>query len=185
MRAYFAHVALAAAAIFTAQSFAAEVPRKAPDFVIQMTDGTQRHLSSYRGKAVVFALMFTTCPHCQHTAQILSKVQSEYAPKGGQVVGVTFDQGAAFRVDEFNKKLGLNFPCGFADQQTVLQFLQIQGPYFVPILVFIDKQGVIRSQYVGDEDFLAKQEVNIRAELDKLLKGATTTHAAVRKTPKQ
>jgi hypothetical protein len=55
----------------------------------------------------------------------------------------------------------------------------------VPILVFIDKRGMIRSQYIGDEKFLAHQEVSIRAEIDKMLKSTTTTtSAAAPKTPK-
>jgi peroxiredoxin len=153
--------------------FGAQVPRKAPEFVFQMTDGPQQLLSQYRGKTIVLAFMFTTCPHCQHTAQVLTKVQTEYAERGVQVLGACFDDGAATRTQQFNKQLGLNFPVGISNQGSVLEFVQHPPtePYFVPILVFIDKTGMIRSQYVGDEKFLNNQEVNIRAEIDKMLKG--------------
>ena len=158
------------------------VPRKAAEFVFQMADGPQQLLSMYKGKTIVLALMYTTCPHCQKTAQVLSKVQTEYAARGVQVLGAAFDQGAAGRVRQFNKQLGLNFPVGYSEQGPVLEFLQhpADEPYFVPILVFIDKRGTIRSQYIGDETFLSNQEVNIRAEIDKLLKMGTTAPA----TPK-
>ena len=148
------------------------VPRKAGEFVFQMADGPPRLLSMYKGKTIVLALMFTTCPHCQKTAQVLAKVQTEYAAKGVQVLGATFDPGAKGRVQQFNKSLGLNFPCGYSYQGAVLEFLQLPpaDPYFVPILVFIDKRGILRSQYIGDEAFLSHEEVNIRAEIDKLLK---------------
>ena len=63
------------------------VPRKAPEFVFNMADGPQRLLSMYRGKNVVLALMFATCPHCQKTSQVLTQVQAEYAAKGVQVLG--------------------------------------------------------------------------------------------------
>ncbi len=46
----------------------------------------------------------------------------------------------------------------------------------MPILVFIDKRGMIRSQYIGDETFLSHQETNIRAEIDKFLKGTAHNH---------
>ncbi len=148
------------------------VPRKAGEFVFQMVGGPQQLLSMYKGKTIVLAFMYTTCPHCQKTAQVLAKVQTEYAAKGVQVLGATFDQGAAGRVQQFNKQLGLNFPCGYSEQGPVLEFLQhpIDEPYFVPILVFIDRRGTIRSQYIGDETFLSHQDVNIRAEIDKMLK---------------
>jgi peroxiredoxin len=157
--------------------FGAQIPRKAPEFVFKMTDGPQQLLSQYRGKTLVLAFMYTTCPHCQHTAQVLTKVQTEYADRGVQVLGACFDDGAAFRTQQFNKSLGLNFPVGVSSSGSVLEFVQHPAaePYFVPILVFVDKTGMIRSQYVGDEAFLNNQEVNIRAEIDKMLKTPART----------
>jgi peroxiredoxin len=148
------------------------VPRKAAEFVFNNVDGPQQLLSMYKGKTIVLALMFTTCPHCQKTAQLLTQIQKEYAAKGVQILGAVFDKGAKDRVQQFNKQLGLSFPVGYSEQPQVLEFLQLppNDPYFVPALVFIDKRGTIRSQYVGDETFLSHQEVNIRAEIDKMLK---------------
>src|SRR5438067_734413 len=150
--------ALAASFLAIPGLSAPQVPRKAPEFAIQMVDAPQQLLSSYRGKVVAMAFMYTTCVHCQHTAGVLSQVQKEYAAKGVQVLGVTFDQGSAFRVKQFIKDYGVNFPCGYSNDGSVKEFLQIGAnePYFVPILVFIDKTGAIRSEYIGDENFLAK-----------------------------
>ncbi len=155
-------------------------PRKAAEFVFKMPDGSQRLLSAYRGKTVVLAMMFTTCPHCQKTAQVMTKIQSEYAAKGVQMLGAVFDQGAASRVLSFEKQVGLNFPIGSSEQGPVLEFLGLPptDPYFVPILVFIDRRGMVRGQYVGDENFLNHQEVNIRAEIEKMLKTGPVSSAA-------
>jgi peroxiredoxin len=155
------------------------VPRKAAEFVFKMPDGSQHLLSTYRGKTVVLALMFTTCPHCQKTAQLLTKFQSEYAAKGVQVLGAVFDQGAASRALQFEKQFGLNFPIGSSEQGPVLEFLGVppNEPYFVPALVFIDKRGMIRGEYIGDEKFLGNQDVNIRAEIEKMLKTAPVAAA--------
>jgi peroxiredoxin len=161
--------------LLAASAFGARVPRRAEEFVFQSPDGKQTLLTSYKGKTIVLAFMFTTCPHCQHTAQqVLTKVQTEYKGKDVQVLGAVFDAGAPLRVQQFNTQLGLNFPCGFSTQENVLKFLQLPAddPFFVPILVFIDRNFNIRSQYIGDEKFLANQEVNIRAEIDKMLKPA-------------
>jgi peroxiredoxin len=164
--------------------FGATLPRKAPEFVFTMTDGTQQLLSQYRGKTIVLAFMFTTCPHCQHTAQVLTKVQTEYKDRGVQVLGACFDESAATRTRQFNQQLGLNFPVGVSTQGPVLEFVQSppNDPYFVPILVFIDKTGTIRSQYIGDEKFLNQQETNIRLEIDKMLKGSAAAPKAAPKS---
>jgi hypothetical protein len=41
----------------------------------------------------------------------------------------------------------------------------------MPILVFIDRKGMIRAEYQGGDDFISSpnQEQNIRAEIQKLL----------------
>lgn len=155
-------------------------PRKSPEFVFRNLDGSQQLLSSYRGKSVVLAMMFTTCPHCQNTAQTLQKFQSEYGAKGVQVLGVVFDKEAVQRAAQFKQSFAKNFPVSVSDQGAVLEFLGLPStePYFVPILVFIDKRGTLHSQYIGDEKFLENQEVNIRAEIEKLLKAGTAPAAA-------
>lgn len=178
-----------AASVFAASGFGAQIPRKAPEFVFHMPNGQQQLLSMYKGKTMVVAFLYTTCPHCQKTAGVLAQVQKEYAAKGVQVVAAVFDQDAASRAADFSRQLNLNFPVGVSDTRTVLEYLQapVNDPYFVPILVFIDKHGMIRSQYIGDETFLLHQEANIRADIDKMLKGAgttTTSKAAAPKTPK-
>ncbi|MDP9170992.1 MAG: TlpA family protein disulfide reductase [Acidobacteriota bacterium] len=153
-------------------AFAAQTPRPAPDFAIQVPGGPPQLLSAYKGKTIVLAFMYTTCTHCQKTAGELSEIQKEYAARGVQVLGVTFDLEAAKRVKGFNKVFGVTFPCGYSAEKPVLQFLQqpASEPYFVPILVFIDRNFQIRSQYIGDEKFLGNIPVTVRAELDGLLK---------------
>src|SRR5689334_9968380 len=68
------------------------VPRPAPEFVIQYNDGHQALLSSFRGKVVALELLYTTCPHCQHSSQVFSKLNSEFASKGFQPLGVAFNE---------------------------------------------------------------------------------------------
>lgn len=164
-------------------------PRKAGEFVIHMPNGSEQLLSSYRGKVVVMAFMYTTCTHCQHTAGVLAKVQSEYGPKGAQVLGVTFDQDAAKNVANFIKTFGVNYPCGYSTPDQVTKFLHAPAEYYVPMLAFIDQTGTVRSQYIVtgiDHDpageFLNDQDANIRKELDKYLK--TPVHAAAKQAPK-
>ena len=171
-------------------AFAAQVPRKASEFVIHTPDGKQLLLSSYRGKTVVLALMFTTCPHCQKAATVLSGLQKEYADKGVQVLGATFDAQAATQVKQFDTIFAKDFPCGYTDPPSVLRFLQqpADDPPFVPVLVFIDKTGMIRAVHMvtaatpqggPEQQFFDSPQVTIRAELEKVLKGEKTSTSAV------
>lgn len=158
---------------------AGKVPRKAPEFVIQGAEGGDKLLSSYQGKTVLLALMFTTCPHCQNISKLLSAIAPEYAAKGVQIVGATFDPNAPRDYKTFNAAFVKGFPAGYSVTKEVLRFLELKPdePYFVPALIFIDKTGMIRSQYIGDEKFLGNPDANIRAELDKMLKPGGTAAA--------
>jgi thiol-disulfide isomerase/thioredoxin len=177
---------LAAGLVAVAFAAGGPVPRKAPEFaILQPNNGPQTLLSSYKGKVVAMAFMYTTCPHCQKTAGILAQVQKEYAAKGVQILGVTFDQAAAANVKQFDAVFVKGaFPVGYSQDDVVRRFLGLTAdePYFVPILVFIDKTGMIRSEYIGDEQFLGNQEVNIRKELDKLLKMGGAPASATSRT---
>lgn len=164
-------------------------PRKAGEFVIHMSDGTDRLLSSYRGHFVVMAFMYTTCPHCQHTAGVLAKVQTEYAAKGVQVLGVTFDANAQSGVPTFIKITGANFPVGYSTEDQMRKFMHLEGDYYVPMLAFIDSAGMIRSQVVSTGDpnsaadkFLTDQEIAIRKEIDKGLRAPV--HTVPKQAPK-
>lgn len=162
----------------------AQAPRKAPELVIRNQNNAQTLLSSYRGKTVVLAFMYTTCPHCQKMAGILTDVQKEYASKGVQVLGAVFDQDAKNRYVVFQMMFAKGFPLGYVLNADVLSFLKQpeKNPPFVPVVVFIDKNGMIRKTHmitadtpssdVEEHKFFDKPEIAIRAEIDALLKPA-------------
>ena len=73
---------------------------------------------------------------------------------------------------EFVRQFQPDFPVGYNDRDTVFAYLQISmlNAGYVPKMVFIDRQGIIRAQYDGADPFFQNEGPNIRAELDKLLK---------------
>ncbi len=177
-----ATLAAAAALLTIAPALAIPpVPRPAGEFVIPMPDGTQKLLSSFRGKVVCLAFVYTTCPHCQHASQVLTKLYQEYGSRGFQPVAVAFNPMAKMLVPEFVSTYHVGFPVGAADQDPVLSFLGISmmERYVVPQLLWIDKKGQIRSQTpsMGDEKMLG--EDYWRQMIESLLKepaGAGATH---------
>jgi thiol-disulfide isomerase/thioredoxin len=155
---------------------AQQVPRRAGEFAISATDGSQILLSQYSGKVVLLAFMFTTCPHCQHTSQILSGIQKDYADRGLQIVGSFFNDNAAQLIPDFVVQFRPAFPVGYATRDQVNEYLQHAPgkPTYVPELVFIDRNRQIRAQYTGNDAFFNDQEKNIRALVESLLKEPVT-----------
>jgi hypothetical protein len=99
-------------------------------------------------------------------------MQKEYGPKGFQALGAGFNDGAMQLVPSFVKQYGLTFPVGATDRLSVYQYLQqsMMAPGYVPLIVFIDKAGMIRAQYSGDHAFFQNEEKSMREMIEKLLK---------------
>src|SRR4051812_18284276 len=134
---------------------AVEVPRRAPEFAVQMPAGGQVLLSQYKGKVVILEFGFTTCPHCQASSRLLTQLYAEYGPKGFQPIFVAFNDMANMLVTDFVKQNGVTFPAGSSLRGPVMNYLGVteNDRLSVPQIVIIDRKGMIRQQSVpaGDE----------------------------------
>lgn len=163
----------------------ASLPRRSPEYAVKLTTGRQLLLSTYRGKVVVLMFVATDCSHCQTTSQLMERIQKEYRPRGLQTIAVAFNDLAMMLVPGFISQTGASFPVGYDRRESVFAYLQrpVTMQTYVPIMVFIDRQGMIRGQYIGDDKFFAEPEKNIRATLETLLKEPAVTQPAATKAP--
>jgi peroxiredoxin len=166
---------LAVVAGFTVVSAvnAATLPRQAPELTVNMVSAKPIQISAYKGKVVLLAFILTTCPHCQNTTGFLIKEQSEYGPRGLQVIESAIQEGAAALVPAFIKQFNTPFPVGFNNYAEAAGFME-HPPMLImhmPGLVFIDRQGMIRAQYEGDnEKFFGEQQgENLKKQIESLL----------------
>ncbi|MFB3827105.1 MAG: TlpA disulfide reductase family protein [Bryobacteraceae bacterium] len=167
-----------ALAVFAVAAAAATVPRRSPEFAVLTNSGKQILLSEYKGKVVALLFILTYCPHCQVTVQALSKLQNEYGPRGFQVIATAIEDMANMYVPDFIKRYQPGFPVGFNNRDQVLNYLQHPAMFklLMPQLVFIDREGVIRAQYAGDDPFFgADQEKNLRQKIEELLREGKAT----------
>lgn len=182
---------LGAAAVGLDLKAALPVPRKAPELAVMLNSKEQLLLSSYRGKLVALEFLLTTCPHCQHCSGIIQKMYEEFGPRGFQPIGAAINDNAQMLIPEFIHKLGLTYPVGVTPREMAYEFLGYNpldpssGPMLMPQLVFIDRKGIVRAQYPGDDKFFAEaQETNMRNEIEALLKDNGATKSASSKKPK-
>jgi hypothetical protein len=165
---------LAVTALTVAAQSVPKVPRKAEDVGIQTGPGQFVYLSQYSGKTRIVAIFMTTCTHCQFTTGILNKLQKDYAGKDVQVLASAIEPMSSLNIPEFIKQFQPGFPVGYNDQGYISKFLgrSPDEPMFVPQLVFVDRNGIVRVQFSGDEHGLDKdiQEKTLREALEKTLK---------------
>jgi len=160
------------------------VPRKSPEFIITDPSGKQIPISSFKGKIVVMPLMFTTCPHCQREAQMLTKLQKEFASRGVVMQGTVFNNANGAMASQFVKEFNIGFPVGYNTRDQVVGYLglSVMDRWVVPQVVIIDKNGTIVAQSAAEGTPELQDEAYIRNFLEKLLKGgaapARTSSAA-------
>jgi len=180
-------LSLAVAAPLAAQ----QVPRPAGEFAIQVPAGKPISLADYKGKPVLLGFILTTCPHCQHTVELLNKLQPEYAPRGLRILASAIDQDAPSAVPLFIRNMHPLFPVGFDDPVATLNFAgyALTRLPHMPILLFIDRQGLVREQHDGAEPvyFGDQEEQSIRKSIGALLAAGKPAPkkvpAASQKTP--
>jgi peroxiredoxin len=149
------------------------MPRKAPELTIIESSGKQSLLSSYRGKVVLLAFIFTTCSHCQAETGVMSKLQGELGPKGLQALAVAFNDNAGMLLSGFVQNFHPAFPVGSAPRQTVVDYLQLDDSgkvvWNVPQMVLIDRKGMIVAQSgpKGSEEL--QEENSLRKKITDLL----------------
>ena len=154
---------------------AAVIPRKAPDFAITLNGGKPIALSQFQGKVVALIFILTTCPHCQGAIRCLTDDQNEFGPRGFQALGSAIEETAKADLPGFLRQFNPPFPVGYNLLRPVLDFMQhppMVGPR-MPIVAFIDRQGILQAQFEGQEPFLAQDQMgkNIRAKILELLGG--------------
>jgi thiol-disulfide isomerase/thioredoxin len=166
-------IALAAALAGGARALrAATIPRPATPLEFVSNLGAKVRLSDLKGKVVVVEWMLTTCPHCQRSSVVLSKLQTEYGPRGLQVIGVAINQDAGRDMAKYATLYATTFPIGMGTHPQASDWLQVPPMVrmLMPQLAIVDRKGMIVEQHAGDDEkFFANEEALLRASIEKLL----------------
>jgi len=131
----------------------------APAFTLTDIQGRNVSLSDFRGKVVILDFWATWCPPCKREIPDFINLQSEYASKGLQVVGIALDEPDKVRL--FARQNGMNYPVLLGTDQIAAQYGGIDG---IPTTFIVDREGNIVNRFEGfrpREDF--------EAEINKLL----------------
>jgi peroxiredoxin len=145
----------------------------APDFTLQSLDGKPVSLSSLRGKAVVLNFWATWCEPCKIEMPWFVGFQKQYGSDGLQIVGVSMGDDSNDEVAKFAKNMGVNYTIlvGTDKQRESVADLY-GGVQFLPVTVYIDRQGKVVDKIFG---------LKGRAEIEDSIKKTLGTGAVAQK----
>jgi thiol-disulfide isomerase/thioredoxin len=134
------------------------IGKPAPEFTGELISGTApAKLAELRGHVVVLDFWATWCGPCAMTLPRLDAWQATYAAKGLRIVGLSNEDAtdiSAFLVDH---KLGYTIARD-PDAKAAQDYL-LQG---VPMLVIIDKAGIVHDVFLGAGNFDAIEAAIVR-----------------------
>jgi len=117
----------------------------APDFTLQDMSGKKVSLSGLKGSVVLLDFWATWCPPCRESMPGLERLHKTYGSRGLTVLAISMDEGGWDGVKSFMDENRITFSVlqGTEDVSTKYQVRMI------PAIYLVDKQGVIRKQYLG------------------------------------
>lgn len=129
--------------------------QKAPDFSCRCINDSRQELSQFKGNVVLIRFWADWCRSCVKEMPIIDKYYRSAKNKGFVVLAVNVKQSRA-DIEAFARKFKLSFPIVLDEEGKITKIYDVKR---VPTHFLIDRDGIIRSIYlgpIGDENELAK-----------------------------
>jgi len=143
-----------------------ELPRPAPQFVVETLEGADVALKDYEGKLLLLDFWATWCAPCVKIMPELQKLHDTYSENDFLVVGVSIDEDkdAIKKIRKFIKKRKIAYPILFdAKNNPAWHQFNVKA---IPAMFLINGEGQIIVQWTGkiDHDM-------VKAKIEEVLGG--------------
>jgi peroxiredoxin len=116
----------------------------APEFELNLLDGSRVNLKDFYGKPVLINFWATWCAPCELE---MPAFESRYAARGGEFSILAINNAESReKVQQYASNLGLTFPIVLDPEGRVQRLYNIRG---YPTSLLLDAEGVIRVYHIG------------------------------------
>ncbi len=125
---------------------AAEIAaRPAPDFGLQLFDGSRFRFSEQRGRVVVLNFWASWCTPCRAEMPHFETAYRAYKDRGVLFIGLAVQDDPAAAV-ALLKELGISYPAGPDPGNEIALAYQVSG---LPTTIFISRDGKLVRKWTG------------------------------------
>jgi thiol-disulfide isomerase/thioredoxin len=150
-----------------------KLPRPLADISLDAPGAKRVKVNQPKAKARVIAVLSSECADCAAMVGSLSKLERQYRARGVVFYGALVDEQAAQQLQKFIAKTSPSFPIGTLSQDNTRRLADfgINDHPFVPILLFVDGNNVVRYQFSGDQGvFKNNTENSLKNMIEVVLK---------------
>ena len=120
--------------------------KRAPDFALKDSNGTQVKLSDYRGKVVLLNFWATWCGPCKIEIPWFIEFEQKFKDQGFAVLGVSMDEDGWEAVKPYIANRKINYRVLLGDERVGDLYGGIES---LPSTFIIDREGKIASVHIG------------------------------------
>ncbi|MDP2932391.1 MAG: TlpA disulfide reductase family protein [Chloroflexota bacterium] len=117
----------------------------APDFTLLDLEGNRVTLSDFRGKVVFINFWASWCPPCRAEMPDIEAVYQKYKDKGVVVIGIDIMEPEDV-VRQFVRQGGYSWTFVLDSTGEIARDYRIAA---IPTSFFLDKDGIIKTTYIG------------------------------------
>ena len=121
---------------------------------------------------MVVVIFSTSCQDCVAVLHLMDGIQKQYAARGLQVVGAAGDEQAKFLLGAFIARYRPTFPIGYLSEPEIKKLADITPTdqhAMAPILMFIDRWGMVREQFFGNHPIFKSPEKSLKSVTEAML----------------
>jgi thiol-disulfide isomerase/thioredoxin len=124
------------------------LPASALDAPLKTVDGKPFKLSDLKGKVLVIDLWATWCGPCRNEVPELVQMQTEYGPRGFEVIGLDIDpdSDSAEDVNNFSKEFKINYKVAFAEAELAKSLMRGGN---IPQSLVVGRDGQVVVHFTG------------------------------------
>lgn len=142
------------------------LPSGLADADVEMLDGTKFKLSDKKGKVLVVTIWGTWCGPCIAEIPHLIELQNQYGEQGIEVIGLNIGDGEGTpepleKIKAFVAKQKINYTIAIASNPVAQQFNMISKQGVVPQTIVVDREGRLRSVFVGGGPNIFKMKESV------------------------
>jgi len=120
--------------------------KKAPEFTLKDSNGTQVKLSDYRGRVVLLNFWATWCGPCKIEIPWFIEFEQKFKDQGFAVLGVSMDEDGWDAVKPYIENRKINYRVLLGDERVGDLYGGIES---LPSTFVIDRDGKIASVHIG------------------------------------